>query len=100
MFLLQCAILLWTVSNDVVTGVLKISPGHLRCNTRTGIVELRIKSFFMVKVETLATKMSFDCRKGWFDGVVIGGIGWKIFDSTACTICEHSSRLRNGSFSP
>jgi hypothetical protein len=38
----------------------------------------------MVKVETLATKMGLDCRKGWFDGVVIGGIGWKVFDATAC----------------
>jgi hypothetical protein len=48
----------------------------------------------MVEVEPLATKMRLDGRECRFNGVVVWGIGWKIFYATTCKYPSRSRQSR------
>jgi hypothetical protein len=61
----------------------KETPCHLGGDDLTGLVHLVVQSVLMVKPETDATEVMLDDRKGLFDGVVVGGIGREVLDTTA-----------------
>ena len=49
---------------QIITRMLKKTPCHLRGNARAGFIKFIVETIFMIKVESLSTKVRLDHGEG------------------------------------